>query len=114
MARGAIHPVEHLAEQLEALAMSAAELSRQPMYPRTGLARSSRASVQSPVRPCCDSVTSSKTARSSGSASRPCTSCAARNERSGRGQGLVKALPALSTRRTASAGRHAQACSSAL
>jgi addiction module HigA family antidote len=29
MARSAIHPGEHLAEQLEALAMSAAELSRQ-------------------------------------------------------------------------------------
>lgn len=29
MARGAIHPGEHLAEQLEALTMSATELSRQ-------------------------------------------------------------------------------------
>jgi addiction module HigA family antidote len=33
MARSAIHPGEHLAEQLEALGMSAAELSRQIQVP---------------------------------------------------------------------------------
>ena len=33
MARHAIHPGEHLAEQLEALSMSAAELARQLKVP---------------------------------------------------------------------------------
>jgi hypothetical protein len=49
MARDAIHPGEHLAEQLEALEMSAAELARKLKVPTSQSRISSMGSVRSPV-----------------------------------------------------------------
>jgi hypothetical protein len=66
MGRSAIHPGEHLAEQLEELGMSAAELVRQLTYPRTELPKSSTASGLLPAtRPYVLDI-SSTTARNSG------------------------------------------------
>ena len=49
MARDAIHPGEHLAEQLEALEMSAAELARKLKVPTNRTRIFSTGSVLSPV-----------------------------------------------------------------
>ena len=66
MARTPIHPGEHLAEELEELGMSAAELARQidvPVNLITGIINGQRASP--PIRPCVSAIGSER-ARNTG------------------------------------------------
>jgi plasmid maintenance system antidote protein VapI len=76
MALTAIHPGEHLAEELEALNMSAAALARQLKVPTNRITEISTGSALSPATRLCALPTSSAPARSSGSISRASTSCA--------------------------------------
>ena len=78
MARTAIHPGEHLAEELKALGMSAAALSRDINVLATGSLASSAVRVRSPPTPQSGSVTGSAAAQSFGSTCRSSTSCAGR------------------------------------
>ena len=111
MGRSAIHPGEHLAEQLEALAMSAAELSRQLGVPTnrvTAILNGQRAITGDTALRLGHFFENSPQFWLSLQA---LYELRAAERKVG---GEVKALPTLSAKRRATAGRQAQARSPAL